>query len=523
MAEPLRLFYEELRKQSGHRKQNRKKDEDAAVKKKTPLQKTRSEESAEAEQSRGDRKTKAKRELQTLWKECLEIIRDNVSSQVFRTWFEPLVPLDFRENRLLVQVPSQFFYEWLEEHYFALIEKSIHRVFGPETQLQYEVIVDRQARSAKERTIRLPAFRKAPKQETLPFAPATPEEHRFPSTLVPHYTFENFVRGESNQLAVAASIAVSENPGVTRYNPLVIYGPTGVGKTHLAHAIGNAIAQKHPKLRVLYTNSERFTVEYVNALQYNKIADFTAFYRSVDVLIVDDVQFFIDKEKTQDHFFHTFNTLHQAGKQLVLTSDRPPKELNGIDDRLISRFHWGLVVGIQPPDYELRLAILHRKAEAEGLELPEEVAEFIARHITQSVRELEGCLISLIAKVALDGKTLSLELAREVVQSLMSIEAFATAASSLTIDDIIHKVAQQFKISPTVLVSKTRRHPVVLARHIAMFLSREILGLPFKKIAFHFGRRDHTTVMHAYSVVEQYMKEDPKIRKIVEELQNHLR
>ncbi len=517
MPESLRLFYEELRQSAPGKRRGRSRGKAEAVKKK--------EEKPSASTS-SSKKEKKKRQgsVQELWQACLAIIRDNVSQQVFKTWFEPIVPLRWQDNVLTVQVPSQFFYEWLEEHYYPLIEKTIKEVLGTSAQLQYEVIVDRTARSAKDRTIRLPAFRQAPKQTPLPFAPATPAEHPFPSSLVPHYTFDTFVRGESNQLAVAASLAVAENPGMTRYNPLVIYGPTGVGKTHLAHAIGNAIVQKHPRLRVLYTNSERFTVEYINALQYNKISDFTQFYRSVDVLIVDDIQFFIDKEKTQDHFFHTFNTLHQAGKQLVLTSDRPPKDLRGIDDRLISRFQWGLIVDIQPPDYELRLAILQQKAAAEGVELPSDVAQFLARHITQSVRELEGCLISLIAKVALDGREMNLALAQEVVQTLQPASEISMVSSSqLTVEDIIRAVAAEFNLSPALLTSKTRRHTVAVARHIAMYFVREILEMPLKKIALLFGRKDHTTVIHACQTVEQYRATDPDLRQVIDNLERKIR
>ena len=284
-----------------------------------------------------------------LWNQICTIIKDNVSSQVYRTWFELIKPLSWSDLLLTVEVPSQFFVEWLEEHYNDLLRKSLNHVAGENSQLQYEVVVRKGDSSLEDRTIRLPAFKNTPASATqpaLPFSGNThaviSDSHEFLSSLNQRYVFENFIRGESNQLAASAAYAVAENPGKTRFNPLFIYGGTGLGKTHIAQAIGNHLLQKNPSAKVLYTNSERFTIEYVQAIQNNKVNEFTNYYRSIDVLIIDDIQFLGGKEKTQDHFFHTFNALHQAGKQLVLTSDKPPKDLLDLDARLISRFQWGL-------------------------------------------------------------------------------------------------------------------------------------------------------------------------------------
>ena len=457
----------------------------------------------------------------TLWKRCLDIIRDNVTTQIFKTWFEPTKALRYEDERLTIQVPSQFFYEWIEEHYYALLQKTIYQVLGPKARLEYQVVVDDSGDTLQDRTIRLPAFKHAPVsgiQAPLPFQSSAPPAHNFPAFLNPRYTFESFIQGESNQLAVSAAMAIAENPGRTRYNPLVMYGGTGLGKTHLAQAIGNHILQHNRNARILYTNSERFTMEYVNAIQHNKVNDFTNFYRSVDVLIVDDIQFFAGKEKTQDNFFHTFNALHQAGKQLILTSDRPPKELADVDDRLISRFQWGLTADIQMPDYEMRMAILQRKSMDEGVEFPGEIIEYIARHVTNSVRELEGCLISMIAKVTLDRREMTLELARQVVEGIAGV----SNSKPLTIDDIKERVCNYYNLTLDLLEGKTRKHEIVLARQVAMYLTKQLTHLSLKSIGSHFGKRDHTTVLHSCQTIENYLEHDQDVRKAIETLKKSL-
>jgi chromosomal replication initiator protein len=299
----------------------------------------------------------------------------------------------------------------------------------------------------------------------------------------------------------------------------VIYGPTGLGKTHLVQAIGNRVLQRNPNARVLYTNSEKFTMEYINAIQTNKVPEFTNFYRGVDVLIVDDIQFLGGKEKTQDMFFHTFNALHQEGKQLILTSDKQPKDLADLDERLISRFQWGLITDVQPPDLETRIAILQQKSMEEGMDIPGDILEYIGRHVTSSVRELEGCLISLLAKVSLDNRELTLELAKDVVRGVSS----SAMARTLTIDEIKKEVSAYYNIEPTLLSAKTRKHEIVLARQMCMYLAKQLTQTSLKSIGMHFGGRDHTTVLHSCQQILNYIDTDRKVRQDVEFLKKALR
>lgn len=466
-------------------------------------------------------------DAEALWSRCLDIIRDNVAHQVYKTWFDQMRALTWADGQLVVEVPSQFFYEWIEEHYSSLLQKTIQKVLGPKARLQYQVVVDDAASSPEQRTIKLPGFRQTPQQAQLPFseqqspmAPAPPagKSAHYPSYFNPRYTFENFIRGENNQLATSAAMAVADNPGKTRYNPLVIYGPTGLGKTHLVQAIGNRVLQRNRNAKVLYSNSEKFTMEYINAIQTNKVAEFTNFYRSVDVLIVDDIQFLGGKEKTQDMFFHTFNALHQAGKQLILTSDKQPKDLADVDERLISRFQWGLTTDIQVPDFETRMAILQQKSLEEGMDMPGDVLEYIARHVASSVRELEGCLISLLAKVSLDNRDLTLDLAKDVVRGVTN----APSTRTLTIDDIKQEVAAYYNQDVALLSAKTRKHEVVLARQMCMYLAKQLTQMSLKSIGMHFGGRDHTTVLHSCQTILNYIDTDRKIRQDVDFLRKAL-
>lgn len=465
-------------------------------------------------------------DAETLWARCLEIIRDNVSEQVFKTWFESMRPQSWDGNQLTLDLPSQFFYEWIEEHYSSLLQKTVQKVLGAKAKLQYQVVVDEGDSSPEQRTIKLPAFRKQA-QQPLPFEEAAPtagpkppaSPTHYPTYFNPRYTFENFIRGENNQLATSAAMAVADNPGGTRYNPLVIYGPTGLGKTHLVQAIGNRVLQRNRNAKVLYTNSEKFTMEYINAIQTNKLPEFTQFYRTVDVLVVDDIQFLGGKERTQDMFFHTFNALHQAGKQVILTSDKQPKDLADVDERLISRFQWGLTADIQPPDFETRMAILQQKSQEEGVDLPGDIMEYVARHVTSSVREIEGCLISLLAKVTLDNRPLTLDLAKEVVRSVTN----APSSRQLTIDDIKQEVAAYYNQKVDLLSAKTRKHEVVLARQMSMYLAKNLTQMSLKSIGMHFGGRDHTTVLHSCQQIMNYIDTDKKIRQDVEFLKKALK
>jgi chromosomal replication initiator protein len=427
--------------------------------------------------------------------------------QIFRTWFEPLVPLRIEDSQLTVQVPSQFFYDWLEEYYFTLINDTITQVLGDNAKLVYSV-----AAPANPEEYFEPAVSISPsKQEVSPSGyRRSTNNQKLPSIdscLNSRYTFDNYIKGDSNQLARAAAMAVANNPGGTSFNPLVIYGGVGLGKTHLIQAIGNyALANKTAK-RILYVSSEKFTVDFVDSIQKDRVSDFSSFYRSVDLLIVDDIQFFSGKDRTQDIFFHTFNTLYQLRKQVVLSCDRPPKELKSLDERLISRFQWGLIADIQHPDLETRIAILQKKAEDNAMELPQDVIEYICLNVTSNIRELEGCLISLLARSSLENKEINIELAREVLTTVA-----ATPKTNITIESVQRTVCDFYSIADDLLRAKTRKQEIVCARQVAMYLAKNLTGSSLKTIGLHFGGRDHSTVIHACQLIDNQLKSDDKFR-----------
>lgn len=452
------------------------------------------------------------------WDECLVLIKDNISSQVFKTWFEPIQAVKFDDGQLTLHVPSQFFCEWIETHYYDLLQKTIQRIISPDARLQYEVLIDESIDKSCG-TMKVQAFKYPPPPGSalsLTFEDSAPEP--FVTNLNPSYAFENYITGESNQLASSAARAIAENPGGTRFNILFIYGDTGLGKTHLAQAIGNRIVNKYPKKKVLYTNSENFTFEFVNSLQNNKLNDFTQRYRNVDVLIIDDIQFFSRKEKIQDNFFHTFNALHQAGKQIILTSDKSTKELRDVDERLISRFQWGLTVDIQPPELEMRMAILQKKSLDEGIQLSGDILAYIAENVKFSIRELEGALIGLIAKHTFENKPLTLETAMEVVTGLTKVRD-----GRVTIDDIIDQVCRYYEVSREEVSSKSRKREFALARQMAMYLAKQHTSLSLKAIGAKFSNRDHSTVLHSCGAIADYLRLDKKIASDYEAISQSLK
>jgi len=465
---------------------------------------------------------------ETVWDRCLRVIRENISALTYKTWFEPIKPVQLEDDQLTIQVPSQFFYEWLEEHYYTLIQRSLENVIGPKAKLVYRAMAeDDPGRKLQQQTmdVALPEPPPIAAPPSMRPAPVIDRTHsrgvwKAPnySVLNPRYTFETFVKGEeSNAFACAACVAVANNPGKTTFNPLVIYGGVGLGKTHLIQAVGNYILAHNPAKRVLYTSSDQFTIEFVEAIQNDKVREFTNFYRSVDVLMVDDIQFFSGKEKTQDNFFHTFNALQQFGKQIILTCDRSPKELKGVDDRLVSRFQCGLTTDVQPPDYETRVAILQMKSAEDGIELPSDVIEYLARNITSNIRELEGCYISLLAHCSLEGKEFSVDLAREVLHNVASIKK-----SQITIQDIQKVVAGHYKITEDLLLAKTRKQEIAFARQVAMFLCKELTGNSLKTIGMHFGGRDHSTVIHACKTIEEMVSKNAHLLSDVESIRRQL-
>ncbi len=443
-----------------------------------------------------------------IWKEFLSIIKENVPFITYNTWFLPIKPYEIDGSTLKIHVPNNFFIEWIEGHHNTLINKTLHQVLGPEGKLVYIVLEDKES-AVPELSEKI--ISNAPNTEN------SKSQNAFVAYLNPRYLFDNFIKGEGNQLARAAAIAVAENPGETSFNPLFIYGGVGLGKTHLIHAIGNKILDKHRTKRVVYVSSDVFTVEFVEAIQNNTANEFASFYKSMDVLIIDDIQFLMGKEKTQDLFYNIFNSLHQAGKQIILSSDKPPKDLKGLNERLISRFQWGLTTDIQPPDFETRVAILKNKSESYGIILPNEIFEYIAQNITTNIRELEGCLIKLLANASLSSKQIDFELVRKTVKEIST-----TKHIEVSIDFITKIVCEFFSVDENKVREKNRRKEVVLARQIAMYLSKQLTKSSLKTIGLHFGGRDHSTVIHACSNIDKMIEEDPMLKEKVNKIKNKI-
>lgn len=465
--------------------------------------------------------TKVQNEVTQVWRDCLSVIRENVTEQSYKTWFEPIIPYKLINKRLIIQVPSQFFYEWLEDNYVKILRKALDYAIGKDGQLEYTIIIDRGAPKPASNPTNGNHQHKA--QSAPPAAPPTQKnpfdlkafnEKQIESFLNKSYGFENFVEGDCNRLARAASFAVAQKPSTTSFNPLMIYGGVGLGKTHLVQAIGNYIEKQSENRKiVLYVSSEKFTSQFINAIRENSLQDFMAFYMRVDVLILDDVQFLSGKEKTQETFFHIFNHLHQTGKQIVMTSDRPPRELSGMEDRLLSRFKWGLTADIQAPDLETRIAIIQNKVEEENAVMDEEVIEYLAHCIDSNVRELEGVVISLIADSSLTRRKINLDMAKFRVKSIVEENQ-----KVISIDKIIEVVTDYFRIKVTDIKGKTRLREVVLPRQIAMYLAKEFTTLSLKAIGYHFGGRDHSTVIHAIQTVNDLIDFDRDVAGHVKEL-----
>ncbi len=472
------------------------------------------------------------KDFSQVWQNCLSVIKDNVSLQSYKTWFEPITPLKLSNNVLTIQVPSQFFYEWLEEHYISLLRKTIKKELGAEGKLEYSIIMENSMNSPKPYAVKIPTTnRQALKNDPVavpldvsgekgiknPFIIPGLKKVNIDSQLNPNYSFDNFIEGDCNRLARSAGYAVAKNPGGTAFNPLLIYGGVGLGKTHLVHSIGIEIKKNHPNKTVLYVSSEKFTHQFIDAVRNNNQNDFIHFYQMIDVLIIDDVQFFSGKEKTQDVFFHIFNHLHQTGKQLILTSDKAPVELQGMEQRLLSRFKWGLSADLQNPGLETRIAILQTKMYNEGLELPKEVVEYLAYSITTNIRELEGALISLLAQSSLNKKAITLELAKQMIDKFVK-----NTAREVSIDYIQKVVCDYFDLPIELLKSKTRKREVVQARQIAMFFAKKMTKSSLANIGMHCGGKDHATVLHACKTVNNLIDTDKRFRGYISDLEKKI-
>ncbi|MEO6884199.1 MAG: chromosomal replication initiator protein DnaA [Bacteroidia bacterium] len=462
-----------------------------------------------------------------IWENCLEIVKDNVSSQNFKTWFDPIKPIKLNGSVLTIQVPSQFFYEWLEEHYVTLLKKTVRKELGSEGRLEYSIIMENSQTNAKPYTVKIPTSGKKDlknhsvampidlNQKTIrnPFIIPGLKSLTVESQLNSNYSFENLIEGDCNRLARSAGFAVANKPGGTAFNPLLIYGGAGLGKTHLAHAIGIQIKNNFPSKTVLYVASEKFAHQFIDSVKNNNQNDFIHFYQMIDVLIIDDVQFLAGKEKTQDVFFHIFNHLHQTGKQLVLTSDKAPVEMQGMEQRLLSRFKWGLSADLQVPGVETRIAILEKKVYADGLELPKDVIEYLAYSITNNVRELEGALISLLAQSSLNKKAITMELAKSMIDKFVK-----NTAREVSIDYIQKVVCDYFDLPLELLKSKTRKREVVQARQIAMYFAKSMTKSSLANIGLHCGGKDHATVLHACRTVNNLMDTDKRFKAYIDEL-----
>ncbi len=465
--------------------------------------------------------------FEKVWSNCLKIINDIVEWQHYKTWFEPIEPVALKAGVLTIQVPSQFFYEYLEEHYITLLSKTLKRELGKEARLEYRIMVDSGNSKNKPQTIDVPTYGYKTFQHNemdFPLVVNNPVKNPFvipglkkmqiDSQLNAAYTFESCIEGDCNRVARRAGKTVAEKPGASSFNPLVIYGGVGLGKTHLAQAIGNDVKRINPNKVVLYVSSEKFINQFQDHSKNNAINDFIHFYQMIDVLIIDDVQFFNRAEKSQDAFFAIFNHLHQSGKQLVLTSDKSPKDLEGVQERLLSRFRWGLSADLQMPDYETRIEILESKMKNDGFDMPKDVVKYLAYNIQTNVRELEGALISLLAQSSLNRREIDLDLAKKVLRNFIK-----TSSKEITIDSIQKMVCDYFDVSYDKLLAKTRKREIVQARQITMFLAKAFTKNSLKTIGEHFGGRDHTTVIHSCQTVKDLMDTDSSFRESVMDLQ----
>jgi chromosomal replication initiator protein len=468
---------------------------------------------------------------QSVWNNCLTFIKDNITPQAYKTWFEPIKAVKLSESALSIQVPSKFFYEWLEEHYVKLLKVSLNRVLGDQAKLVYVIRMENTYGNKQPFTEKIPSTNRsnvASQEVDVPIKNKNPElknpfiipgirNVKIESQLNPSYNFDNFLEGDSNRLARSAGLAVANKPGETSFNPLLIFGGVGLGKTHLAHSIGIEIKDKYPEKTVLYISAEKFTQQYIESVKKNNRNDFIHFYQIIDVLIVDDIQLLSGKAGTQDVFFHIFNHLHQNRKQVILTSDKAPVDMQDIEQRLLSRFKWGLSAELQHPDTETRVQIIKSKLYRDGVEMPEEIVEFLANNIKTNIRELEGAIISLIAHSSFNKKDITLELAKKIVDNYVK-----NTKREVSIDYIQKVVSEYFQMDVETLQSKTRKRHIVQARQLAMFFAKKFTKASLASIGSQIGKRDHATVLHACKTVDNLASTDKQFQKFVEDINKKL-
>ncbi len=451
-----------------------------------------------------------------VWSKCLKTIAEHVTPQAYKTWFEPIRPISLKDDSLLIRVPNKFFYEWLEQHYIDLLKLAISKELGSKARLEYQIFVENH-RDIKGNT--QDGIRKRVEDHIDPRNKGMQSgimQIPLNSELKTEYTFDNFIVGTCNKLARNAGLAIAKNPGKTAFNPLIIHGGVGLGKTHLAHAIGNETLKNFPEKKVLYTNTERFTNQIVQALKNNEMYDLIHFYQLIDLLIIDDIQFLDGRKKTQEIFFNIFNYLHQYDKQIIITSDRAPKDLEGIQDRLISRFKWGLTTDLQIPDIDTRIAILEAKMNQKGVEVSRDIIDLISQNIRSSIRELEGVLVSLIATSALTEHEIDLNLTNQVIESFVS-----HINKEITVDNIQRLVSEYFNIPVEDLRKKSRKRDVVVARQLSMYFAKEFTTESLKNIGEYFDK-DHSTVLYSHKAVRDMMDTDTGFRETVDKIKRQV-
>ncbi len=459
----------------------------------------------------------------TVWQQCLALIIPAVGEQAFQTWFQPIVPLQLTDHVLVIQVPNHFFYEWLEEHYVHILKRAIVRVLGLQGKLEYSIVVD-QNNGAQPYTLNIPQhIQPQPLQQRQPQPPIAVGNSKglIDSNLNPRYTFANFIEGECNRLARAAGLSVASKPGFTSFNPFLVYSSFGLGKTHLIQAIGNEIQRLHPRHQVIYTTSESFITQFVDAVRVGEVRGFVGQFQRADTLIIDDVQFFSGKDKSQEQFFHIFNHLHQNGKQIIMSSDCAPKDMKGLMDRLLSRFKWGATIDIQTPDYQTRIAIVQTKLNTQGIQVEENVVDYLAQHVTDNVRMLESVVTTLALHYTLGKAEINLELAKKVVAKLCNTEE--SVEKRFTVAQIQQMVAEHYYLKVSDLYSSSRKPDLAVPRQIAMYLCAQFSESSNKVIAAQFGGKDQSSISHACRAVQRKMQADESYRKLIGALKAKLK
>ena len=455
-----------------------------------------------------------------LWDNCLQVIKDNVSEQQFATWFKPIVFKSYKPatREILVQIPSMFVYEYLEENYVDLLKKTLTRFFGEGAKLNYSVLTDKQNNLEQKIAEPETATIVAPRPKLRGNQPPTVLDQAKPqdidSQLDPHHTFANYIEGDSNRLSRSVGLSIAEHPNGTQFNPMFIFGPSGCGKTHLINAIGVRAKELYPQKRVLYVSARLFQVQYSNAVMQNRTNDFIAFYQTIDMLIVDDIQEWMTAPKTQQTFFHIFDHLFRNGKRIILASDRPPVDLKGMPERLLTRFSCGLIAEVEKPNTQLCVDILKSKIKRDGLQIPDDVVQYIAETANGSVRDLEGVINSLLAYSIVDNANINIRLAERIVKRAVKVDD-----KPLTIDEIVEKVCRHYNVSETALSGKSRKRDIVLVRQLSMYLAQKYTKLPASRIGKLVGGRDHSTVIHSCTTISKRLQVDTAFQSEVESIE----